>query len=112
MKTTADEKAKILVWLAWQGHEAWGQQTVGVRGRRIAKKSRGIGDIVCILRPSGKHLEIEMKFGRDTQRPDQKAHRQRVEDCGGLYLQVECFDDFLAQFASLVRKEQLTLRIP
>lgn len=64
--------------------------------RKIWRKSqteRGTADIHSCI--SGKHVSIEIKFGKDRQSDDQKRVQEKVEASGGVYLIVKTFEDFL-----------------
>lgn len=65
-------------------------------GRYIKSGSRnGMADVnACI---SGRHIQIEVKFGHDKPRPAQLQVQKEVENAGGVYLFVKTFDDYLSQ---------------
>jgi hypothetical protein len=96
-------KPNIVQYLNWNGHTAWQQQTVGVKGRKLPPESIGIGDICACLRPSGQHLEVELKREGDRVREGQVRHANLIRRSGGLHIIVEDFDDFVTQFHSLRR---------
>lgn len=93
MKTTDATTKNIIDYLNFHGHEAHRNHTTGVAGRKLAKRSCGVGDILCCAK--GKWLEIEVKTGQDKPRPDQLARQARILKAGGEYYFVETFDDFL-----------------
>ena len=56
---------------------------------------------MAVLRPRGAHLEIELKRTGDRIRDDQFRHMNDVRRCGGWYILVSSFDDFLEQFEKI-----------
>lgn len=93
MNQTGAVKRAIIEDLAFRGHAPWNQQLSGIRGRKLPKASLGIGDIVCVLKPSGRHLEIELKQ-EDEQSEAQKRHQGEVERCGGIYWLIHSFNEY------------------
>lgn len=91
----------IITRLQLDGHVAWRSNTGGVfdprtgRFRTIAKGSAGIGDVVAVLRPTGRHLEVEVKQGKDELRPSQITHGHAVRRAGGVHVTVHSTDEFL-----------------
>jgi hypothetical protein len=84
----------VITFLRFNQHVACRVNTIGVHGRKIAKESLGMADIVAVLNPEGKHLEVEVKIGRDRPRKEQLLRQERVQSCGGLYWFVSSFDEF------------------
>lgn len=67
-----------------------------VKGNKIIyspSKNKGIADILCCI--DSKFIAIEIKTGRDKQRPEQVLFQDNVEYCKGQYWIVKDFDDFL-----------------
>lgn len=106
------ELKKIKAWpVATEGRYLREQWTTNVIGQRVqtqkgmfiprSKKAKGAGDIKVVLPPNGRSLDIEIKYGRDMQREDQKAFQEEVEAMGGLYIIVKTFDDFIFQITPL-----------
>ena len=108
MSTTNATTKAIIDFLNFRGHWAWRVNTQGVfdprtkRFRKIPKESRGIGDVVCCLRPGGVHLEVEVKTGKDRQSVDQINHQNKVERSGGIYLIAHDFDHFFPLYQSII----------
>lgn len=94
-------KQNIVDYLTRNKHVAWIQQTIGWKGRKLPKKSRGIGDIVACIRPRGTHLEVELKREGDEMRPAQYLHGGLIQQAGGWYIVVRDFDDFLDKFQTI-----------
>lgn len=89
---------RILLWLALNGHPCWRQNLGSHHRHRLASASRGVGDIIAVMKPSGVHLEIEIKTGKDRLRKDQVKHAERIEKAGGKYIVASSLDDFLRKF--------------
>ena len=96
MNDTDNITRDILSMLHRHGHAAWRQNAAHVRGRRTPKDSQGIGDIVAVLAPDGRHLEVEVKVNRDTLRDSQVKHSQLVTGAGGIHKVVHSLDEFLS----------------
>lgn len=71
----------------------WRNTTVPVRGRKFTGK-KGVGDIIGLS--DGIHIEIEVKVGKDTMRPEQIEHQNRILGFGGVYYVANSFAEFLA----------------
>lgn len=84
---------RIINDLIAHGHWAWRNHTTGIRGRSVAKHSRGIGDILAII--CGVHCEFEIKIGTDEQSQDQIRHMGEVLRCGGKYFVIKTFEEYL-----------------
>jgi hypothetical protein len=103
VKKTDSTTRLIIEFLCMHGHVAWRNHTTGIydprnrRWRQIAKRSRGIGDVIGCLR-GGHHIEVEVKTGDDLPHEDQIAHRLRIEAAGGIYFLVDDFDDFHREY--------------
>jgi len=64
----------------------------------------GASDLSIIMRnSSGKIIawELEVKVGKDFQRPEQKVYQESVERAGGIYSVCKTFDQFLEQYSSV-----------
>lgn len=70
---------------------AWRNVANRVKGRKFTGK-KGVGDIVGCYR--GRHIEIEVKVGRDQISPDQAEHGAAIIEAGGVYLVARDFDGF------------------
>ena len=103
MTETDKTTKRILLLLQIYGHTAWRQNAGAVPGRRAPLESKGIGDVVAILKPYGRHLEVEVKTGRDRQRPEQTLHAAAVRRAGGIYILAKDFDDFVEQVNAVTK---------
>lgn len=102
----------ILAYFEIQGVKAWRQASEGrylpekritnvigqsitvEKGRFIprGKATKGIGDICAVV--MGQFITIEVKYGKDYQRPEQKEFQKDIEASGGIYFIVKTWDDF------------------
>ena len=103
MNGTNETTRQILEWFEVNKHLAWRHNQIRVPGRGFPKRNKGIGDIVAVLRPSGRHIEVEVKTGKDRVRPDQYLRGMEVQRVGGYYLVVKDFQDFLGQMKTIVK---------
>lgn len=93
MTATNRTTQSILDYLAnLPGAICWRNNAIPVRGRRFVGE-RGVGDIIGCY--NGRHIEIEVKTGRDSQSKVQEKHQAEIERCGGLYIIAHTFDDFI-----------------
>ncbi len=114
-KTSNGLQNAILAYCKHKGIKAWRQRS---EGRYIAERretnvighsivvqkgqyiplgksgGKGAGDIQITLPPHGKSLHIEVKIGRDKQRPAQIEFQRDHEASGGLYWIVKTWDEF------------------
>lgn len=108
-RTNATTKA-IIDFLNFQGHCAHRNNTQGTFDphhkvwRRLAKTSKGIGDILCCLK-GGKWLEIEVKTGKDRMSRSQVQRQIRIQGVGGQYWLVHSFDEFVDIYHIIVEGE-------
>lgn len=54
---------------------------------------KGSSDMKVVL--DGRFIAVEIKFGKDTQKADQKKYQADVERNGGIYLIIHTFEEFL-----------------
>lgn len=119
--SSANELTKsIIAFFNYKGIMAWRQSSEGryIKGKEYtdwmgrkkeekgqyiprAHGAKGSADITATLPPLGKRLEIEVKFGKDRQSPDQKKFQDQIEAMGGIYIIVRTWDDFIKQFNKL-----------
>jgi Holliday junction resolvase len=99
MTETNDETRRILEYLNSSGNFCWRQNAVRVPGRHFPKKNRGIGDIIGVLK-GGRHIEVEVKTGRDKPSLEQMNHSARVNERGGLHIFVADFNEFLHKYVT------------
>ena len=102
----SDNAHTILVYdalqaLAKHGYTAWQNNTGAIKtdtGRYQKYGKVGSADIMGILQPNGRHMELEAKTGTGRQSKEQKIHQQFVvERNGGLYILFRSVDDLLKQ---------------
>lgn len=60
---------------------------------------KGSSDMKLLI-PNIGFVACEIKFGKDTQRKDQKTYQQDIERNGGTYIIVKSFADFLKWYVS------------
>lgn len=60
---------------------------------------KGTADISATIR--GRAVKIEIKHGRDKQRPDQVAYQQEVERAGGVYLIIHSLSEFVQWYNNM-----------
>lgn len=79
---------------AWQNNT--GAAKIGNAFVQFGKK--GSSDIIGIL-PDGRFLGVEIKIGKDTQKPEQIIFQDRIERNGGIYILVRSIDDLIRHHA-------------
>jgi hypothetical protein len=102
----------ICAWIRLHGYQA---ERISITGRQIDKRqtytdvlghqrtigtlkwiptsgSRGSADISATI--AGRSVKIEVKVGRDYQRPDQIKYQRDIEAAGGLYFIASTFEQF------------------
>ena len=106
--TDTDRTTKqILIFLTANGHACWRQNQGSHHRRRMPDESRGVADVLAVIRPIGRLLEVEVKTGADRPSKYQIAHALRVQASGGWHIFASTFDDFEEQFRKL-RTSRLT----
>jgi len=111
-KTANKLTSSIIAWIRLHGYQA---ERINVTGRQIDQRqtytdclghqrtigsmkwiptsgSRGSADISATIK--GKSVKIEVKIGRDYQRPDQVKYQRDIEAAGGLYFIASTFEQF------------------
>lgn len=90
------------------GCRAWINNTTGIYDptKKIFRKNpqilNGVFDIVGFRKSDGKHIEVEIKTGRDKLSPDQLQHLDELKRGKCIFFIVKDFDDFYKQFKSSV----------
>jgi hypothetical protein len=113
MSATNDTQNAIVNFLNYSGHHAWRNNTQGTYDptkkiwRKQAKSMSGPADVQCCLK-GGRHLEVEVKTGKDRMRESQLKHRDWIAAVGGLYVTVGSYDEFRQYYDTVI---QTTLRI-
>lgn len=113
---SANELTKsVLAYFEFKGWKAWRQASEGrfIQGRNYkdwagrekqekgmyiprSKAAKGIGDIACIMK-GGRFLSVEIKFGKDRMRDEQKKFKEEAEEAGAVYMVVKTWEDFIFQ---------------
>ena len=111
-KTANKLTSCIISWIRLHGYQA---ERISITGRQIDKRqtytdclgnqrtigslqwiptsgNRGSADISATI--AGKSVKIEVKIGRDYQRPDQVKYQRDIEAAGGLYFIASTFEKF------------------
>lgn len=70
-----------------------GRLTVSKQKFVTSTSRKGSSDMKLLIK--GQPIYCEIKFGRDTQKVDQKKYQEDVERNGGVYIIVKTFEDFL-----------------
>lgn len=112
----------VLAYFEMKGIKAWRQASEGryipevkqtnVIGQTIttrkgkfiprSKGAKGSGDITVTLPPLGRRLEIEIKYGKDRQSPDQKQFQAEIEAMGALYMIVKTWEGFILEIEKVL----------
>lgn len=70
---------------------------------RKTNSTLGVSDTLTCLRPIGKYLAIEVKFGKDRIRPTQAQFLQDVIKAGGLAYVVHTYEEFITIYNSEIK---------
>jgi len=73
-----------------------GRLTVSKEKFVTSTSRKGSSDMKLLIQ--GKPIYCEIKFGKDTQKADQKKYQADVERNGGVYIIVKTFEDFLVWY--------------
>ncbi len=90
----ANQLAKIVILKCnAAGMYVWRNNTVGVFDpvKKIYRQNvthRGVGDVIGVTK-DGRHIEFEIKIGRDSQNEFQIAHEKEIVKRNGLYFVVK-----------------------
>lgn len=97
----------IVRFLNYNGFVAWNVYNGGVydpkRGvyRKNPTQKRGVFDVCGFRESDGKHIEIEIKWGRDKMSEFQKLHFERLEKAGAICYVARDLDEFLEWFDTI-----------
>jgi hypothetical protein len=69
---------------------------------RWIKSSMQVGTADISATIKGRSVKIEVKVGRDRQRPKQTEYQKQIEAAGGIYLLVKSFDQFYSWYVKNV----------
>jgi len=75
--------------------------------RMVRAGVKGQGDISGIIGPGGQRLEIEVKWGRDTQNVNQMGFEAMIREHGGVYIIARDVEGCLEALKPLGRAEEL-----
>jgi hypothetical protein len=71
---------------------------------RWIKSSMQVGTADISATIKGRSVKIEVKVGRDRQRPKQIEYQKQIEAAGGIYLLVKSFDQFYSWYVENLQK--------
>ena len=97
---------QIVDFLNFNGFVAWKVYNGGVYDPKIGKyrndptKKKGVFDVNGFRKSDGKHIEIEIKWGKDKVSDDQKRHFKALESAGAICYVARNFNDFVGWFNS------------
>lgn len=83
-------------------------KTIGSVRYNYSQQERGTADVSATIKKQfgnqiiGCSVKIEIKIGKDFQKPAQKEYQQKVEKAGGFYWIVKSFPDFYQQYHEFV----------
>ena len=97
---TANGLTKCVIdWIRLHG---WQAERINTMGRPITTENGikwlrststpGSADISSTI--NGRSVKIEIKIGTDRQSHAQRQYQQDIENAGGIYLIIKCFDEF------------------
>ena len=105
---SANQLTKSIVrFLNYNGFQAWNVYNGAVydRNKNIYRKNptrkNGVFDICGFRESDGRHLEIEVKFGRDKMSAEQSRHLEELKKAGALCYVSKDLDGFFKWFESL-----------
>lgn len=97
----------IVDFLNFNGFTAWNVYNGGVYDpkkqiyRKNPTQKKGVFDICGFRRSDGRHLEIEVKVGKDRLSEYQQRHLEDLERAGALFFIAKNFDEFYNWFKTL-----------
>lgn len=98
--------------LNYNGFVAWNVYNGGVYDprRQVYRKNptqkKGVFDICGFRKSDGRHLEIEIKWGRDKMSADQLRHLDDLEKSGAIVYVCHDFDEFEIWFNTINDKKK------
>lgn len=106
--TRANQLTKsIVTWLNLNGYVAWRNNNGGVWDptRNTFRKQKdaklGVFDVIGFRKSDGKHIEVEVKVGRDRLSVEQYAHLCELNKCGAIGLVAQEFGIFVVHLKNL-----------
>lgn len=105
--TTNNLTKGIINYLDSQGHKASRINTEGQYSEQLEQWIRsgstpGVSDVICCLKPFGILLVVEVKFGKDDLRPDQKTWLKDIQEAGGIIFVAENLGDFITFYETII----------
>lgn len=94
----------ILAYLQRCGYAVWRQNTSGIydqetgKWRRNPQTRRGVPDIIGFHKASGRFIGVEVKYGSDRLRPEQRDFLNELKAAGGLAFVAYSFAEFQEEF--------------
>lgn len=99
----------IVKFLNFNGFKAWNVYNGAIYDpkkqiyRKNPQKKKGVFDICGFRIQDGRHLEIEIKVGKDRLSDYQKRHLADLEKAGALCFVARNFDEFLTWYNTLTK---------
>lgn len=84
-------------------------KTIGSVRWNYSQQERGTADISATIKKLfgtqliGVSVKIELKIGKDTQKPSQVEYQRKVEAAGGVYIISKTFDDFFSWYTEFTK---------
>ena len=106
----ANELTKLIVaWCKVNGFFATRINTQGTYDakRKIYRKTtarKGMADVTAVI--NGRHFSFEVKVGKDKIRPEQLKVQQEINNSGGFYAFIHCFDEFIQVVNNQMNREK------
>lgn len=83
-----------------------GRLTVSKEKFVTSTSRKGSSDMKLIIKDVG-FVALEIKYGKDTQKIDQKKYEQDIVNNGGIYKIVKTFEEFLIWYVSLKGRPEI-----
>jgi len=80
-------------------------KTIGSVAWAYSSQQKGTADVSATIK--GRSVKIEIKIGKDYQRPAQAAYQKQIESAGGIYIIVKTFDEFYQWYQKFVNIRDL-----
>ena len=105
-KTPAGElQHQIIAYCNAQGIFVQRVNTTGTYNQKLKRftfsgATKGAADLILTL-PGGRTIHVEVKAGKDTQRPAQSKFQASIEAIGGKYIIVKSLEDFISKLTTI-----------
>lgn len=83
----------------------------GLHGGVVKFGTPGIGDFTVIIGPCGRHVNLEVKFPGEKERPSQVAFRKRMERVGVLCIVATCVTEATAPILAYIDSQPLPFSV-